>query len=62
MILTVKILTGSPEAWVEHQVSAIEIWKPCEQCGEKFETSNLEKKFCSPRCRWNAANGQRALD
>lgn len=60
MILTVKILTGSPEQWQELECSAVKVLPRCEQCGNQFETVRTDAKYCSDRCRWNAQNDQRA--
>lgn len=56
MILTVKILTGSPETWQEIEASAVEVFKQCAQCTTTFKTSNLDKKYCSEECSKSAAN------
>lgn len=60
MTLVVKILTGSPEQWVEIHGSAVVVNKACEQCGRLVPIQNLNWKYCSDRCAWDAQNDRRA--
>jgi hypothetical protein len=60
VILTVRILTGSPEAWQEVEASDLVVKKRCLQCEERFDTRNLDQKYCSTRCKWDAQNDRRS--
>lgn len=61
MILTVKILTGSPETWVEVQASDVVLVKQCRRCDRTFDTDIKAKAYCSDECKWNAQHDRRAI-
>ena len=46
--------------WTEGVISALAMQLTCAECGKKKPTVNIQKRYCSPRCK-NRANYQRRL-
>ena len=46
--------------WTAGEISALAMQLTCAECGKKKRTLNIQKRYCSPRCK-NRADYQRRL-